>query len=103
MDPARPLDFGWTAVPRAAYYRLELETADGGRVHEAILPAGVRAYRAPPWLAARADSALAAARAGGGTVDALRWRVVALDAAADALRATGWRRLRLVPAPGGGR
>ncbi|MEM9407458.1 MAG: hypothetical protein AAGA81_15580 [Acidobacteriota bacterium] len=77
------LDFSWTQARDAALYRLELQTANGDEIHQALLQQGIGVYRAPSWLAERA----------GGV--GLRWRVVALDAEGGTAGQTAWRTLRL--------
>jgi hypothetical protein len=78
---AAAVEFAWSDDGGASLYRLEITAPDGTRLHEALVPAGVRGYRAPPWLAARAPNGQA------------RWRVVALAADGQIVRASGWRRL----------
>jgi hypothetical protein len=81
-----PVDFSWTEIAQAAYYRLEVETSSGQLILSALLVSGVGIYRAPSWLKDRA---------GDGN---LRWRVVALDANGGKVGETATRRLRLVTA-----
>lgn len=82
-NPGQPLDFVWADNPGAALYRLEVETAESRPVLQAILPAGTRNYRAPPWLREKAGS------------ETVRWRVVAIDPQGTALPESSWRSLRL--------
>lgn len=77
-----PIVFRWTADPRAAYYRLEVEATSRQSILAAVLPSGTLEYRAPPWLAEKAQSTSA------------RWRIVVLDAGGKPIRQTGWRALR---------
>lgn len=79
LTAEQPVVFTWTAMSGAALYRLEVENESEVRVLEALLPPEVRSYRAPPWLAERAD---------GGK---LTWRVVALGPAGRTIAATAWR------------
>ncbi|UCE32085.1 MAG: hypothetical protein JSW68_03915 [Burkholderiales bacterium] len=74
-----PLAFQWVDVQGGALYRLEVRAADEQSALEALVRAGVANYEAPPWLLEQ--------RAG----QTLRWRVVALDAAGNAIGESGWR------------
>jgi hypothetical protein len=87
LVPGQPVQFSWSEDPRAALYRLEIQTVDGETILAAVAQPGRPAYEAPPWLAERA----------GGR--SLRWRVVALDAMGSVLRGGPWRRLTLAAAP----
>jgi hypothetical protein len=82
LPPGRPLDFSWAEAGPAAFYRLEVEDAQGQPLLAALLPSGVGAYRAPAWLWEKAG-------AGG-----LRWRVLALDRTGNQTSESGWRRLK---------
>jgi len=85
--PGPPIRFSWTEDPRAALYRLEIQSVDGEAVLVAVQERGRPAYDAPPWLAERAAGR------------SLRWRVVALDLQGSPLRRGQWRRLTLAPGP----
>jgi hypothetical protein len=85
-QPDKPVDFSWSELAQAAFYRLELTDAQGKAVISAIVAPGVGTYRAPSWLKDKT---------GDGN---LRWRVVALDQSGAAIAETPWRTLRLVPA-----
>lgn len=74
----------WSGSRLAGYYRVELESPAGTPVLGALLPRTTTKYDVP---------ALAWQRAGGGV---MRWRVTALDGAAELLGRTGWRRVVLV-------
>lgn len=75
------LDFTWTPVDGAAFYRLEIEARqDGSPVLGAVVPAAVTAYRAPPWLGERAAGDV-------------RWRISAIGAGSAVLARSGWRTL----------
>ena len=76
--------FGWRDIPRGAIYRVVVETLDAQPVLAALVPAGLGKYRAPTWLTARASGAL-------------RWRVIALDAAGNEISRSAWRALLLRP------
>jgi hypothetical protein len=73
------LEFSWMTLPRAAYYRLTIETRDGTPVHAAIVEAGTSHYRAPPWV--------------GQQDGRLRWQVSALDRSGRDIGRSAWRRL----------
>jgi hypothetical protein len=77
--------FAWHDIRQAAVYRVEVETPDSSSLLAALVERGVGRYRAPPWLRDGAHS---------GDV---RWRVVAIDAAGQAIQFSRWRSLRLVP------
>ena len=83
--PGRPVDFSWREVGPVLAYRLEVEGAQGKPLFSAIVPPGVGAYQAPPWLAERADD--------DGHV---RWRVVTLGPDGTAASETPWRGLKLL-------
>jgi hypothetical protein len=92
LDPDDALGFAWSRSPGAVLYRLEIETATGEPVLEAILTGDSLAYDPPGWLAERlADGQL-------------RWRVIAMGVAGTALATTPWRSARFAtaapPAPG---
>ena len=80
----RPVEFSWSEGDNAAFYRVEVEDAQGQRVLSALLPAGTSVYRAPAWLKERSSAG------------ELRWRVLALDRAGSQVSETSWRKLRLV-------
>jgi hypothetical protein len=80
--PGAAVDFAWTPVDRAAFYRLEvLGREDGESVLAAVVPASLTSYRSPPWLGDQATGSL-------------RWRVTALDAAGGSIARSEWRTLR---------
>jgi hypothetical protein len=81
LEPGKSATFSWLPVVGAAFYRVEIQRADGEPVHAAIVERGTLTYLAPPWLAERA----------GGV--ALRWRVAALDARGGERSASLWRAL----------
>ena len=89
LDAGRAIDFAWTGRRDAAVFRLEIEDISGTPVLSALVPVEVSGYRAPSWLRERASQ------------DALRWRVVALDADGRPLRFTGWRSITIAAAGGG--
>ncbi|MEW6210661.1 MAG: hypothetical protein AB1631_20015 [Acidobacteriota bacterium] len=84
-SPSAPVDFSWTETPQAAFYRIEIETAQGQSVMSAILPPGNGIYRAPPWLSEKSADGN------------LRWRVVALDQTGNPIAETAWRNLQIKP------
>lgn len=87
--------FGWTEAAGATLYRLELQTDPGARsespadgagrqdVFAAWLPSGQSRYTVPPWFVE--------ARRG----QALRWRVLALDAQGGMRAVSDWRSVSL--------
>lgn len=81
VDPAAA-EFSWSAWPAAAVYRLEFRNRDEQQVHAALVPVGTLTYRAPSWLRDKAPDGL------------LSWRVVALDAAGRAIKASAWRAIK---------
>lgn len=83
VQPAAPTTFAWNPIDNVLTYRLEIERAeDGEPVLQAVVQQGIASYAAPPWLAERAAGA------------ELRWRVVALGPAGEALEASPWRSLK---------
>jgi hypothetical protein len=79
LDPAASLRFAWTASPGAVLYRLEVESAGGESILEAIRTVETLDYDAPDWLAQQLSGA------------AFRWRVVALGASGTVVTTTPWR------------
>jgi hypothetical protein len=63
----QPVDFVWSAMPRAVFYRVEVEDVNGKPILSAVLKSNVLKYRAPSWFKTKAGAL------------SLRWRVVALD------------------------
>jgi hypothetical protein len=80
LDRATATTFTWQTLAQAALYRIEIETEDGAPLLSALVQGEVGAYRAPPLLAERAAGR------------AIRWRVVATDAAGRELARSAWRR-----------
>jgi hypothetical protein len=78
----QPIDFVWSALPRAAVYRLEIEDEAGTLVLSALLQPNVTTYRAPSWLKGKAGQRT------------LQWRVVALDQRGMVMSETTRRNLR---------
>lgn len=74
------LGISWLPVRDAALYRIEIRPEDG-ETTSAFVRAGVMGYTTPPWLVEREGT--------------LHWRVVALDDAGRAMRASDWRVLRV--------
>jgi hypothetical protein len=76
-----PLDFTWAeGGVRAAFFRIEVRNAAGEDVLAAIVPRGPGIYRAPSWLAEKAN-------------EGLTWRVVGLDLLGRHVSRTDWRKL----------
>ncbi len=80
--PDEPIRFSWEPDPRAALYRLEVQSSPGTTLAEALLPAGTTAYVAPVWLAERADAR------------PVRWRIHVIDATGSSVARSDWRALR---------
>jgi hypothetical protein len=78
-----PVDFSWTEIEQAAFYRVEVGDGQGRAIFSALVLSGTRTYRAPAWLKDRV---------GDGNV---RWRVMALDQNGNSIGETPWRTLRL--------
>jgi hypothetical protein len=76
------VDFNWSAIEGAAFYRLEVETGQSTLVLSAILLGGVNTYRAPSWLAEKVGD------------ESLHWRVLAFDQARNQIGETVRRSLR---------
>lgn len=77
-------EFSWTEIAGAAFYKVELESAQGQAVFQAIVLPGTGLYRAPSWLQQHKSAS------------ALRWRVIALDLTGKALIETAWRPFKIV-------
>lgn len=77
-----PLDFSWTEIEGAAFYRIELQSLQSQPIISALLVSGAAFYRAPSWLKEK-------------VADGLQWRVVALDQSGNSVSETAWRKLRL--------
>ncbi|MGH9903018.1 MAG: hypothetical protein ACRD68_14525 [Pyrinomonadaceae bacterium] len=81
-----PAELSWPEAEGAALYRVEVEDSRGRPVLTAVLPPGVRRYRAPSWLGTKAPDGI------------LRWRVVAFDRTGARRGETARRTLRIVAA-----
>jgi hypothetical protein len=83
MIPGHPQAvWAWStagASPGAVLYRLEVESAGGESILEAIRTVETLDYDAPDWLAQQLSGA------------AFRWRVVALGASGTVVTTTPWR------------
>lgn len=79
----RNVEFRWRESEGVAFYRVELETAPGQALLQAIVLPSVGFYRAPSWLKEKV------------VAGAMRWRVVALDVTGKPLSETDWRNLRI--------
>jgi hypothetical protein len=80
------LEFTWTGIEPAAFYRLEVEDASGKPILSAVLSRGVTRYRSPSWLKEKTGDGV------------LRWRVLALNQRGVQIGASAYRSLRLVHA-----
>jgi hypothetical protein len=76
-------EFSWTEIEGAAFYKVELESAQGQAVFQAIVLPGTGLYRAPSWLRENKSAS------------ALRWRVIALNQTGKALSETAWRTFKI--------
>lgn len=83
LGPDAEVLFVWTEPRQGAISRLEVQTADGRPVLAALVVRGIGTYRAPSWLRQRAPD------------EHLRWRVTALSATGNVLRASDWRAFTL--------
>ncbi len=75
--------FKWREALQVAFYRLEIEDAQGALILSAILPRGVSSYRAPSFLKEKTEGVN------------LRWRVVAFDQAGNQIAQTPKRAFQL--------
>jgi hypothetical protein len=76
------VDFNWSAIEGAAFYRLEVETEQAAPVLSAIALGGINTYRAPSWLKEKVGG------------EPLRWRVLAFDQSRNQIGETLRRSLR---------
>src|SRR5262249_42220490 len=82
MRAADSIDLAWAPVPQTGYHRVEIES--GGKViHEAFVAPGAAAYRLPPFVIDRVVN------------NALRWRIVVVDAKGHDGVKSEWRRMTL--------
>lgn len=79
----KAIEFRWSEMPAAAFYRLEITDAVGQPIMSAVLTPGKGFYRAPPWLKDKVRNENA------------RWRVVALDRKGQPTAESAWRNFRL--------
>jgi len=77
------LDFTWSGIEDAAFYRLEIHDAQDKLILSAMLLSAIRTYRAPSWLKDKLGDGI------------LRWRVVGLDKGGKQLSESPTRRLRI--------
>ena len=82
FERGQTVEFSWTDVQTARFYRLEVETLDGKPILSALLLPGTSHYQPPPWIREREAGAI------------LRWRVVALDEKGAVAMETAWRSLK---------
>lgn len=79
-----PVDLVWPPAPQTVYYRVEIES--GGKViHQAFVSPSLPTYRLPPFVFDKV------------TGEALRWRIVAVDAGGRDGARSEWRRLVVRP------
>jgi hypothetical protein len=77
------IEFNWTEIESAAFYRLEVVDLSGRPVMSAIQTPGNRSYRAPSWLNKKIGREL------------VRWRVVVLNRDGLVISESAWRDFRL--------
>ena len=87
VSPDSGLAVSWLEEWNTAHYRVELETEDGAGLFSAVVPPGVGAYRAPPFVLQQAAG------------KSVRWRVTALDFNGSAMRHSAWRTVKPNPPP----
>jgi hypothetical protein len=85
LRSSQPIDFVWSEMPKAVYYRLEVQDVSGNELLSAVLKSGVVRYRAPSWLKDRL------------TIRSLQWRVLALDEKGGELSVSEQRHFRVAP------
>jgi hypothetical protein len=78
-----PVDFVWSEMTGAAFYRIEIGDAQKQPFLSALLPAGVNSYRAPSWMKDNLSDGK------------LHWRVIAFSQSSNQLGETEWRKLQL--------
>ncbi len=81
--PGKPIDFVWSEMIGAAFYRLEIADAQEQPLLSALLPAGLNSYRAPSWMNDKL------------TDGKLRWRVLAFNQSSTQMGETQWRKLQI--------
>ena len=80
IHPGDAVDFVWPPASQTVYYRVEIES--GGKViHQAFVSASLPTYRLPPFVYDKIAG------------EALRWRVIAVDAGGRDGAHSEWRRL----------
>jgi hypothetical protein len=72
-------------MPKAVYYRLEVQDVSGTEVLSVVLKSGVVRYRAPSWFKDRIK------------VRSLKWRVIALDENGRQVSASEERHFQIAP------
>lgn len=85
LRSSQPIDFVWSEMPKAVYYRLEVQDVSGSEVLSAVLKSGVLRYRAPSWFKDRLNSR------------SLQWRVIALDENGNQVTASEQRHFQIAP------
>ena len=85
LRSSQPVDFVWSEMPKAVYYRLEVGDVSGTEVLSAVLKSGVVRYRAPSWFKDRIK------------VRSLKWRVIALDENGRQISASEERHFQIAP------
>jgi hypothetical protein len=85
FNPKDTVEFTWLDVDKGTFYQLEVIDSEGKPLMLALLPRETGMYRAPSWLAVRADHR------------EVRWRVRALDDAGQQLAQSQWRTFSFRP------
>jgi hypothetical protein len=81
------VDFRWTPIEGAAFYRLEIDTEQAPAIFSAIVLGGLNTYRAPSWLRDKVGNVT------------VRWRVLAFDQSRNQIGETLSRSLRFKANP----
>ncbi|PWT95589.1 MAG: hypothetical protein C5B55_01095 [Blastocatellia bacterium] len=88
LDSSKAVEFTWSAVDKAASYRLEITTLQGTPILSAILVDQV-SYHCPSWFKDRVAGSV------------IRWKVEAYDAQRNQIAETDWRNLKVIGVNGG--
>lgn len=84
LDSTKPVEFNWSAVDRAATYRLDVTDLQDGPIFSAIL-IDKASYQAPSWFKDKVGNSV------------FRWRVSAFDVERNTIAETAWRSVKLRP------
>jgi hypothetical protein len=83
IPQTKPIIFTWTEISEAACYHIEIEDSAKNSLLSAMLPPGVRNYRAPAWLKEKTKNG------------ELRWRVLVLNKDGKLAGETSWQNFQL--------